>query len=57
MGVWDNLSFYFSATQYFGFMSLAGELLQGQKAREVYANGRKTEPYGSQCADCQGCQC
>lgn len=47
----------FSATWYFAFMSLAGELVQWQKAREVYANGRKTEPYGSQCADCQCCQC
>lgn len=45
----------FSAIWHSCFMSLIGEHMQCQKAMEAYVEGRKTEPYGRQCADCQKC--
>lgn len=43
----------FSATWHSCFMPLTGEHMQCQKARKEYVDGKKREPYGSQCADCQ----
>lgn len=47
----------FSVTWHSRVMPLTGEHTRCRKAREAYVDGRKREPYGHQCADCQWWQC